>query len=253
MSVEAEPVDTHDREVAPGVYRFGTDQINWYVVRDGDRLAVVDAGLPAHWEQMDHLDDLGCTIDDVDALVLTHGHADHIGFAERLRQEGVPVWAHDDDRGRFASGGGSPPRDLLVNLWRPAVARYFLRVFRQGATSITPIETFHELVDGETLDVPGSPRVLSLPGHSPGHCALVLEERGVVLIGDALGTVDMRTFEPGPPQLLLVNEDRGRALNSLDRLESLEVEDEVTLLPGHGDSWHGHLADAVASARSLAR
>jgi glyoxylase-like metal-dependent hydrolase (beta-lactamase superfamily II) len=253
MSTERRSADADSREVAPGVYRFGTAEINWYVVAADGRLTVVDAGLPDHWNQLGALADLGFGIDDVDALVVTHGHADHIGFAERLRQQGVPVWAHAAAGDRLANGGGTPPRDLLVNLWRPAVARYFIRAFREGATSITPVESFDELVDGETLDVPGSPRVVHLPGHAPGNCALVLAERGVVLIGDALGTVDMRTFDPGPPQLLLVNEDRRRALSSLERLESLDIEGEVTLLPGHGDPWTGTLEEAIESARSLAR
>lgn len=254
MSTETPRRADETREVTPSVYRFGTEAVNWYVVEAEGRLTVVDAGLPAHWDQLEPgLAGLGFGLDDVDALLLTHGHADHIGFAERLRTRGVPVWAHDSDRPLLESGGGAPPRSLLLNLWRPAVARYFLGALRAGATSIESVESAHSLHDGETLSVPGSPRVVHLPGHSRGHCAFVFDDHRVVCIGDALVTLNMRVFQPGPPQVALVNEDREQAFASLGRLESLDIDEEVTLLSGHGEPWTGRLVDAVASATSLAR
>jgi glyoxylase-like metal-dependent hydrolase (beta-lactamase superfamily II) len=109
-----------EREVAPGVYRFGADNVNWYVVEERGRLTAVDAGLSAHWDRLvDGLDAFGRDRGDVGALVLTHGHPDHVGFAERLRRAGATVWAHDAARSRLDEGGGRPPQDLLVNRWRP--------------------------------------------------------------------------------------------------------------------------------------
>jgi glyoxylase-like metal-dependent hydrolase (beta-lactamase superfamily II) len=240
-----------EREVAPDVYRFGSDRVNWYVVAGDEGVTVVDSGLPAHFDQLEPgLERLGYGLDDVAALLLTHGHPDHVGFAERLRTRGVEVWAHDADRSLLENGGGTPPRDLLLNLWRPALVRYFVSSLRSGATSIEPVGAATSLDDGATLDVPGSPRVRHVPGHSPGNCAFVFDDRDAVCVGDALVTVDFRTFEPSEPRLSLINADRDRALSSLSRLESLDV-GEVTMLPGHGDPWRGHLAEAVDAARSL--
>lgn len=248
MSVKSRSPSAETREVAPDVYRFGSERVNWYVVEADGRLTVVDAGFPAHWEQLPAgLADLGYGLADVEALLLTHGHADHVGFAERLRREGVPVWVHDADRTLVDSGGGTPPRDMLVNLWRPAVAAYFLSALRAGATSIPPVEVATSLDVGETLDVPGSPTVYHVPGHTPGECAFVLPDRDVVLVGDALVTVDMRTFEPSTPRLPMVAADHEQARASLDVLESLG---EVTMLSGHGDPWTGDMADAVRTARA---
>ena len=86
-------------EVAPGVYRFGSRRVNWYVVEGEDGLAVVDAGVPGHWEQLvSGVAELGYGLEDVEALVLTHAHPDHVGFAERLREEAdVPVYVHEAD------------------------------------------------------------------------------------------------------------------------------------------------------------
>jgi glyoxylase-like metal-dependent hydrolase (beta-lactamase superfamily II) len=52
--------------------------------------------------------------------------------------------------------------------------------------------------DEESLDVPGSPRVVACPGHTLGHCALHLPERDVLLAGDAIVTLDPYTALRGP-------------------------------------------------------
>jgi glyoxylase-like metal-dependent hydrolase (beta-lactamase superfamily II) len=237
-----------EREVAPGVYRFGADRVNWYVVADeaGERLTVVDAGLPTNWEMLvEGLADLGYGLDDVAALVCTHGHPDHIGFAERLRSTGVTVYGHEADGDLFDSDGGSVPRDLLHNLWRPSVLTYFVGVFRAGGASIDPLMAFEPMADGQVLDVPGEPEIRHVPGHSPGQCALVLSDRGVVLAGDAIVTMDLRYRDRTGPQIPFVAVDHDRARESVSRLEDLG---EVTLLTGHGEPWTGQAADAVRLA-----
>lgn len=57
---------------------------------------MVDTGLPRSWASLQSaLCELGRSAADIQALVLTHGHFDHMGFARRAQQElGVPVWAH---------------------------------------------------------------------------------------------------------------------------------------------------------------
>jgi len=238
-------------EVADGVYRFGSRRVNWYVVEGEDGLTVVDAGLPAHWAQLEPgLADRGHDLDDVQALVLTHGHPDHVGFAERLRTAvEVPVYVHaaDADLAR-GDGGGAPMGPLVLNLWRPAVIGLLVELARGGGTAIDPIESVESFHDCDTLDVPGDPTVIPLPGHSPGSCAFHLEERDVLLGGDGLATLDIKTGHRGEPQLMsLFNADLDQARDSLDRLADIG---EVTLLPGHGDPWHGEMADAVRHARA---
>lgn len=235
------------REVAPGVYRFGADRVNWYVVAEDGRLTVVDAGTPAHWDLLvEGLAELGYDLDDVAALVLTHGHVDHVGFAERLRSRGVPVYAHEADRYLFETGGGPIPRGLLRTLWRPRAFTYFVGMVRAGAGSVDPVTSFEPMADGEVLDVPGHLEVRHLPGHTPGECVLVLADRGVVLVGDALLTTDLRRRGRDGPQLPFVADDANRAGESLSRIEDLG---EVLFLPGHGEPWTGEAAEAVRLAR----
>ena len=86
-------------EVAPGVHRVEDAYTNWYLVEDGGRLTVVDAGVPTSWDSFTSaLGTLGRSTGDVQAVVLTHAHFDHIGFAERARSElGVPIRVHERD------------------------------------------------------------------------------------------------------------------------------------------------------------
>src|ERR671921_125501 len=85
--------------VAPGIHRIEDAYTNWYLVEDDGRLTIVDAGVPASWNSLNvALDQLGRRREDIAAVVLTHAHFDHVGFAERARSQlGVPVHVHEND------------------------------------------------------------------------------------------------------------------------------------------------------------
>jgi glyoxylase-like metal-dependent hydrolase (beta-lactamase superfamily II) len=87
-------------ELAPGIRRTGTESmINAYLVEEAGQVTVVDAGVAGLYRDLpDELAAMGRTLADVRALILTHGHSDHVGFAERLRTEHpVPVMVHEAD------------------------------------------------------------------------------------------------------------------------------------------------------------
>jgi len=87
-------------EVAPGIHRIGSDsKINAYLIEEGGRVTLVDAGLSGLYRDLPReLASMGRSTDDIEALVLTHGHSDHVGFAERLRNDHrVPVSVHEAD------------------------------------------------------------------------------------------------------------------------------------------------------------
>ena len=118
---------------------------------------------------------------------------------------------------------------------------------RAGAPRTKPIREVRRFGDDETLDVPGSPKVVFTPGHTLGHCALHLSERDAVISGDALVTHDPYTDARGPRLVArAATADVGRALTSLERLAETEAQ---TLLPGHGEPWTRGAKQAAEEAR----
>jgi len=236
------------RDVADGIHRIGEHFLNWYLIEEGGQLTVVDAGLPASWHSLlEALNGIGRTPGDVEALVLTHAHFDHIGFAERARVElGIPVWVHENDapltKRPWLYMSERSPLSYLGLKTLPVVASFI----RAGAPRVGPISEVRRFGDEGSLDVPGSPLVLFTPGHTLGHVALHLPERDVVISGDALVTHDPYTVTRGPRIVAQgATADSERALASLERLANAGV---GTLLPGHGEPWTDGAERAVQEA-----
>ena len=236
-------------EVAPGVHRLGNALINVYVIEDGGRLALVDAGLPGFRGQLEaFLAERGRTLSHLDAVLLTHAHADHVGVAESVRAAGATVYVHEADA-EMARTAKPQEREggMLRYLWRPAAWRLLAVSVRAGGVKTPKIAEVTTFGEGDELDVPGRPRIVATPGHSHGHVALHLPDRGALLAGDSLVTLNPLTGRRGP-QIMpsAFNVSSAQATASLDRLEPLEA---GVLLPGHGEPWTGGVAAAVARAR----
>ncbi len=241
-------------EIAPHVFKFDTGPFNWYLIEEGGRLTLVDAGFPGHFRVFEQgLQSLGKSLKDVEAIVLTHAHADHIGFAEKVRRlTNAPVFVHAADARMACRPLQLPWGGLLANAWRPYTATMLGVAVLNGVFALPHLTTVQPLRDGQRLDVPGRPRVLHTPGHTAGEVVLLLEERGVLLSGDTLVTRNLLTGAQGPPQLTspVLNGDFRQAARSLDLLRELG---QQTLLAGHGPAWTGDMHEAVALALETAR
>ena len=238
------------RDVAPGVHRIEDAYTNWYLVEAGDRLTVVDAGVPTSWDAFTGaLVALGRSRGDVQAVVLTHAHFDHIGFAERARRElGVPVWVHEDDVPLTRNPMGyAHERGRTRYLANPGALPIMAALLRNRAFWPAPIGEVRTYRDG-TLDVPGSPQVVPTPGHTYGSCALHLPDRDAVLAGDAIVMLDPYTGKRGPRVVArAATAHADRALASLDALAATGAR---TVLTGHGDPFTGGAEQACAQARA---
>lgn len=239
-------------EVAQGVYRLGTKWANFYLVQEGADYALIDAGYPRYFRQLRAaVAELGTTLHAIRGVVVTHHHVDHAGTAEALRSvAGVPVFAnqHDADMVRGRRRSHVPP-GFYRQSWRPSMMRYLAHTIAVGGARYRPVSAVAEVEDGQVLDLPGRPRVVHSPGHTQGHCSLVLDERGVLFAGDALVNFDYATGHSGIRQHRF-NDDRLLALASLDRLAAVDAN---TVLFGHGDPWRGSPSRAVELARDRPR
>lgn len=236
-------------EVAQGIHRFDTGPFNWYLIVEDGRFTLVDAGFPGHYPTfLEGIQSLGLGLKDLEAIVLTHAHADHTGFAERVRQETrVPIFIHREDASMASRVWQLPWWGLLSNAWRPFMAGMLGRAIVNGVFSLTSLEEVHTFEDGAILDFPGRPQILHLPGHTAGESALFLPQRNVLLSGDTLVTLDLFTGDHGKPQVphRMLNSNDPLAHRSLARLKELG---RLTLLPGHGDAWTGEMEEAIAMA-----
>lgn len=173
---------------------LGAYQTNCYLLWEGDKAVVIDPGYEPD-TILRALETLGM---DLSAILLTHGHFDHVGAVKELVAEtGCEVYIH-------AAEATLPPMMTAGEL-------YFTRTYAEGDT-ITP-------VPGMEL------RVLHTPGHTPGSVCLLWGDQmfsGDTLFAGSCGRVDL----PGgnPRQML----------ESLRRLASLEADYRVH--PGHGES-----------------
>ena len=183
------------------VLRLGQIGTNCYIFRrdGGYKCGVVDPGdqgeQVARW-----LVDKGL---EAEAVLLTHGHFDHILGIPGLREEwpDLPVYCHSADLGQGDTTAAFGPTFPTV----------------RSFGNITPYQ------EGDAIDVGGiRVEVLETPGHTPGSVTLRAED--VLFTGDTLFAGSMgRTDLPGG--------DEGQIMASLRRLAGLEGDYQV--LPGH--------------------
>ena len=213
---------------------LGNGLVNTYLVEEAGEVTIIDAGVPGYWKDLPgELAAMGRTIEDVRAIVLTHGHSDHIGFAERMRRErGTPVRVHELDAALARGEVPNPSKGFGPMKIRPLL-EFMLYTGLRGGLRNHPIKEVATFGDGATLDLPGSPRVILVPGHTPGSAALHVASHDALFVGDAFATKAVTTGEEGP-RVAPFTADADEAVRSFTRIEGVEAR---WVLPGHGQPW----------------
>jgi glyoxylase-like metal-dependent hydrolase (beta-lactamase superfamily II) len=166
--------------VAPGVTHVASSKTsNTFLVDGDDGLTLVDAGTaPGIDALLRAVEDAGRKPSDIERIVITHAHPDHVQAAPALRvQTGAQVLIHEADAewlplGRVPTHGRSG-----------VVGRIFDRF---SVAHWEPFEADETVADGELIAGSGGLRVIHTPGHSPGHIVLLHEPTRTLLVGDAI-------------------------------------------------------------------
>ena len=187
---------------------LGAYQTNCYIIRDNasSRCCLIDPGYDAD-TVLDKLTELGLT---VEAILLTHGHFDHMMAAKELKEAWhVPIYACEKEI------------EVLSDSRKSLVSSYYREPY-----TLTPDITVKE---GDELSIAGFTwKVFETPGHTIGSCCYYIEKESVLFSGDTLfaGSYGRTDFPTGS----------GRQIaESVRRLLST-LPDDTMVYPGHMDT-----------------
>lgn len=170
--------------------------MHFFVLEQDGEITLIDAGLSGYRDTLEPiLAEMGRSIADLRAVVLTHADPDHVGFADKLHeQHGIPVYIHRADSERARSGKTKPsegsPLGMLKMLKHPYTRRALRHMIGNGGAKQANLPSVIAFDDGEELDVPGRLRVVHTPGHTDGHCVLLAPSENALFVGDAINNVD---------------------------------------------------------------
>jgi glyoxylase-like metal-dependent hydrolase (beta-lactamase superfamily II) len=232
---------------------FAVGRVNVYLVED-DPLTLVDAG-PNSATSLTTLENAlaehGRKVEDLERIVVTHQHIDHIGLvqiladrsgAEVVALEMLAPWLARYGEGMEADDAFSEA--IMARHGIPEDVRYALRsvshAFRAWGAAATVTRTVRE---GDTIEFADrSWTVWHRPGHSPSDTVFHDAQRSELIAGDHLikhissNPLISRPLEGSDP------DDRPQALviymRSLEQTKAMEL---ARVLPGHGEEIHGHV------------
>jgi len=236
--------------VLPDIYCYTDKIVNLVLVGEPNKsgeFVLVDTGMPKSAEKIiemieEHFGEGAIP----KAIVLTHGHFDHVGsVAELLEEWKIPVYAHELELPFLTGQCDYPPGDPNVD--SGLVAKLSPMFPNHGINISAHVQVLPS--DGTVPHMPNW-KWVHTPGHTPGHISLFREQDQALIAGDAFVTVKQESLYKvmtqtqeisGPPKYYTTDWDA--AFESVKKLEALKPQVVVT---GHGLPMSGEeLAESL--------
>ncbi len=218
---------------------FPVGDVNVYIIKR-EPLTLIDAG-PLTEKAMaiiaDSLSTLGHQIQDIEQIILTHGHVDHFGLVRRLKKEsGAKVYINPKDNSNVTEFPEEQKRKNREGLSKSGVPLIimentvnFIRDYGE------PVEVDGYLLNNDVLRFNNIVfKVIHTPGHSPGSICLFEETKGILISGDTI------LQEITTNAISIAKEERGELATYLKTLKMLTELPVNIVLPGHGDNFSNH-------------
>ena len=228
--------------VARGVWGRKDTFVNYYIIKDetSGSYALVDAGLK--WSAgtiRKMVKEIMGENGKPSAIILTHGHFDHVGALRELVEEwDIPVYAHPLEHPYITGKSSYAPPDPSVG---GGVMASMSFLYPKGPIDVS--EYVEKLPDNNSI--PGFPewKYMHTPGHTPGHISLYREQDKVLIAGDAFVTTKAESaicalsgmsHLSGPPKYFTPNWAAAKV--SVMKLAALDAE---IVASGHGKPMRG--------------
>lgn len=219
-------------EIAPGVHQVRMLGADSFLIAE-ERLTLIDAGMVGSRLVLErYLRRIGRSIDELERIICTHGHPDHIGGVSELvrDREDVTVLIHADD----LAGLRLPLREALAPTDDRAIRRgRIIQYLTRTPADPTTVE------DGDELPLIGGLRIVHTPGHTPGSICLYAPRHRLVFTGDVLQVIRGRLTYASA----FFSHDHAGARASIERLAALDVE---TIALSHYPPWRTSAGAALA-------
>jgi glyoxylase-like metal-dependent hydrolase (beta-lactamase superfamily II) len=255
---ELTPEAALERAALAGIHRlqiptpFAVGRVNCYLIEDGP-LTLVDTG-PNSGKALDELGTQlgarGHSIDDLELVIVTHQHIDHLGLVEIVVEhsgaEVAALGAAANRLANFAEDAEAEDRFAVELMLRNGIPEEVTVALRSVSRSFrgwgSQVEVTRPLADGETMRLRDRTlEVLHRPGHSPSDTVFWDAERKILIAADHL----LADISSNPLISRPLDGSARREQALVTYIESMRKTREMPaeiVLPGHGDPVVDHAA-----------
>lgn len=207
--------------------QFGdiTESVHPTVLWDENSVILIDCGFIGSFPVLEEeLKRHGLTPGQITGILLTHHDHDHMGAAAEIKRQNPNVILYASSKeAPYISAEEKPLRLVQAEALQeslPVEHQAFGEAFCNMLRQVEPVQVDRLLQGGENLDWCGGCRIISTPGHTPGHISLFMTRKNIVITGDAIAlaegvpvianpqfTLDMTQAEKSMGNLLAMKAD----------------------------------------------